>query len=396
MSYRGCLIAISVLCFPAVVLAEPTKTQLPIDAGFGKSELADITSVAVFSSDSTHLFVAVQRQIQVFRCADGSLIQTVALPQTRVNNPTKLVRRLAIGLEGSHFCGRVLQGYQDVQYDAKLVPGGPFGFSKWTPHEPAVYQHKAQFHHPGYLRVVDGGARLLAGIAQREAYLLDIDKLISGANVTPERLFQLDPQTELSSFVAALNQDQFVFMREDVAIPETEIQNNAKPSDPAEQQTAGRLEVFDKRLGKFVPHSAIELENPFHKKLRKRFQVFTLFESEPHATSIKGIQLGCVWNNAPPKELNVPYRRFEVSWDDQGVGQATYGAPQILTAQPHLISPGLRHYVSTNDDGYLRGLASPRLGTLAPLDKPTKTKRYEAVARSYWVNETLHAVVFAR
>jgi hypothetical protein len=243
--------------------------------------------------------------------------------------------------------------------------------------------HKMQFHHPAYLTLVQNGAELLAGIGQTEAFLLDTKKLIAGEECEPEILFRFDPETELSSFAAALDESRYVFFREDVRLPETIRQSATKLSDPAEQRTAGSLELYDRPSGEFVASSAISLQNPFSKRLRRRFQVFTLVDSHANDSRVSGIQIGCLLDDTPPKRVEVPYRRFVATWDDKGVGSVIYGDPIVINAQPHLISPGLRFYVSTNDEGYHRGLASPRLGKLRPHDTPTKTNRHDAVAR-HW------------
>ncbi|TWT78590.1 hypothetical protein [Neorhodopirellula pilleata] len=397
MAHRVISIALTILCIPIVANCEPTDTPITLDPAFGQEDLADISSMAVFSSDSSHLFVVTQRRVQVFRSVDGRLISTVQLPKAVNAHSPDPVRRLTIGLEGTHFNGRVTQGHQDAGYGATFESQDPYSnrFSRY-PTKPAVHQQKMQFHHPAYFQLVDGGDKLLAGIAKREAFLLDTQKLIAGDNVTPEVLFQSKPETELSSFAAALDESRYAFLSEDVKIPEATLQNDATWTAAPEQENAGRLELFDRGRGGFVDSSTIELENPFREKLRSQFQVFTLINpkarlSETGSASVNGIQIGCSLDAAPPKKMAVPYRRFEATWESNGIGTVEYGQPMFVGAQPHLISPALRYYVSTVDEGYRWRIASPRLGTLQPNDTPELTKRFEPVHR-WWSNATLHAV----
>lgn len=58
--------------------------------------------------------------------------------------------------------------------------GGPFASYSPIPGAAAIYQQRMQFHHPAYLKMVDDGEKLLAGIAKREAFLLDTKKLVAG------------------------------------------------------------------------------------------------------------------------------------------------------------------------------------------------------------------------
>ena len=370
---------------------QPTSIEIGLDQSFGIAGLADINAIAVFSSDSQHLFAATQRRIQVFRCADGQLVSTVQLLSEKVNPKPGTVRRLAFALEGSHYCGQVSQGYQDVGYRPvfKLRPDMSLGRVN---DEGTVYNRKKQFHHPCYLKVIHNGSKLLAGVAQREAFLLDIQELVARRTSVPELLFRFKPETELSSFVSTLDNHRYVFLREDVQIPEVHVRPNGKPSEPAEQRIAGRLVVFDSRTGRFEAKSTVELENPFNRNVRRRFQVFTLLQPKSQDSKIQGIQIGCLLDDTPATEAVVPFRRFMVSWDSSGAGNVAYGDANIVNAQPHMISPDLRFYVSANDVNYHRGLALPRIGTLRPGDVPTRTGQANAVVQHYWSNSTLQAL----
>ena len=314
---------------------------------FGKEGLADIHALATFSQDGQHLFTVCDRRVQVFRCEDGELVATIPLPQAEKSYSPATVRRLTMGLEGHHYCGRFLQGYQDVRGDEGYVSANGTSIGPVT--KSATHNWKMQFHHPAFLRPVHDGTKLLAGIAHREAFLIDTAELIRGENPEPEVLFRSEAKTELSSFVAALDKARYVFFQEDVQIPETRVQSNGKTSDPYEQRTAGRLELFDLSTGKFAKHGAIELENPIPRKLRKRFQVFTLMEPKSRNSSVRGIQVGCLIDERQPDHVEVPYRRFIARWDEGGVGTVAYDKSQILNAQPQVISPGLQFYMNTID-----------------------------------------------
>ena len=385
-------LAASLFAFSAI--AEPASRSLPLNHEYGAKGLADISSLAVFSADSQYLFVALKRQIQVFRCRDGQLVNSVQLPGPFVNPKPRPIRRLVLGLEGNHFCGRVLQAQQDVRYSDKYKPSVSMSLS--TGDDPffnegsAEHYCKVQFHHPGYLKVIHDGTKLLAGIAQQEAYLLEVDDLIAGEEVKVETLFRFDPNTELSSFAAALQERQYVFLREHVQLPEMVRVNSSRHSEPAEQTIAGTLEVFDAKAKKFVAESSVQLENPFPRKHRRKFQVFTLLDSRSAGQTLRGIQIGCTTAKVPESDSRTPCRRFKVSWDSEGKGTVNYEQAFELNAQPHIVSPDLRFYVSTVNESYLREIARPRLGVLRQNDTPTDTKRYDAVAGHYWINDTLH------